>query len=44
MDGPIVKVKRRPKREVMGGFKMSYRYKFYDVVEEDIEESDETSD
>ena len=32
--------KRRPKREVMSGFKMSYRYKYYnnDIIEEDEEE------
>ena len=35
----IVK-KRRPKREVMSGFKMSYRYKYFnnDIIEEDEEE------
>lgn len=42
MNGPRIKRKRRPKREVMsGGFKMSYRYKYYlkdDIVEEDEEE------
>ncbi len=41
---PVVRHKRRPKREVLQGFKMSYRYKYYvdDVVEEDeIEELDE---
>ena len=34
---PVAKRKRRPKREVIDGFKMSYRYKYYkdDVVEED---------
>ena len=32
--------KRRPKREVISGFKMSYRYKYYnnDIIEEDEEE------
>ena len=41
---PVVKRKRRPKREVVSGFKMSYRYKYYldDVVEEEEnEDSDE---
>ena len=37
MNGPNIKPRRRPKREVIDGFKMSYRYKYYkdDVVEED---------
>ena len=38
---PVIRRKRRPKREVMGGFKMSYRYRYYmdDVIEdEDLEE------
>ena len=38
---PIIRRKRRPKREVMSGFKMSYRYMYYmdDVIEdEDLEE------
>lgn len=39
MNGPNIKRKRRPKREVIGGFKMSYRYKYY--LEEDIVEDDE---
>lgn len=45
MNGPNIKPKRRPKREVIGGFKMSYRYKYYgnDIVEE-TEELDEESD
>ena len=32
--------KRRPKREVISGFKMSYRYKYYnqEKEEEDVEE------
>lgn len=41
MNGPNIRRKRRPKREVQGGFKMSYRYKYYmkeDIVEEDEEE------
>ena len=39
MNGPNIERKRRPKREVQGGFKMSYRYKYY--LEEDIVEDDE---
>lgn len=33
---PVIRRKRRPKREV-NGFKMSYRYKYYmdDVIEDD---------
>ena len=41
MNGPKIRRKRRPKREAVSGFKMSYRYKYYqdDIVEEDeIEE------
>lgn len=41
MNGPNIRRKRRPKREAMTGFKMSYRYRYYkeDIVEEDeIEE------
>ena len=41
MNGPNIKRKRRPKREVISGFKMSYRYKYYqnnDVEEESEEE------
>ena len=40
MNGPNIKRKRRPKREVISGFKMSYRYKYYqrDNVDEDEEE------
>ncbi|MCR5026234.1 MAG: hypothetical protein K6A34_02150 [Methanobrevibacter sp.] len=32
--------KRRPRREAISGFKMSYRYKYYnnDIIEEDEEE------
>ena len=39
---PVVKRKRRPKREVVSGFKMSYRYKYYldDVVEEEEDNDD----
>lgn len=43
MNGPNIRRKRRPKREVEGGFKMSYRYKYYfkeDIVEEDEKESE----
>ncbi len=29
MNGPNIKPRRRPKREVIEGFKMSYRYKYY---------------
>lgn len=46
MNGPNIKCKRRPKREVQSGFKMSYRYKYYrkeDIVEEDEEEFDDSS-
>ena len=46
MNGPNIKRKRRPKREVQSGFKMSYRYKYYrkeDIVEEDEEEFDDSS-
>lgn len=41
---PVIRRKRRPKREVLKGFKMSYRYKYYvdDIVEED--EIEEESD
>lgn len=40
MNGPRIKRKRRPKREVISGFKMSYRYKYYqkDKPEEKDEE------
>lgn len=40
MNGPRIKRKRRPKREVTSGFKMSYRYKYYqiDIVDDEIEE------
>ena len=39
---PVVKRKRIPKREVVSGFKMSYRYKYYldDVVEEEEDNDD----
>ena len=44
MNGPRIKRKRRPKREVVKGFKMSYRYKYYQnslVEEEETEELDD---
>ncbi|MDO5823286.1 hypothetical protein [Methanobrevibacter sp.] len=43
MNGPNIKRKRRPKREVIEGFKMSYRYKYYnnDIVEETDESEEE---
>ena len=44
---PAIRRKKRPKREVIKGFKMSYRYKYYsdDVVEEDeIEDNAEESE
>ena len=43
MNGPNIRRKRRPKREVASGFKMSYRYRYYQsdlIEEEDIEESE----
>ncbi|WP_296782163.1 hypothetical protein [uncultured Methanobrevibacter sp.] len=43
MNGPNIKRKKRPKREVISGFKMSYRYKYYqqnNVEEENEEESE----
>ena len=42
MNGPNIKRKRRPKREVEGGYKMSYRYKYY--LQDDIVEEDETEE
>ena len=41
MNGPHIKRKRRPKREVTKGFKRSYRIKYYlddDIIEEDEED------
>lgn len=38
MNGPHIKRKRRPKREVAYGFKMAYRIKYYlgdDFIEDD---------
>lgn len=46
LNGPNIKRRRRPKREVVGGFKRSYRYKYYleSLVEEEIEEIEEELD
>ena len=33
--------KRRPKREAVSGFKMSYRYKYYNQEDQEEEEEDE---
>ena len=41
LNGPNIKRKRRHKREVQKGFKMSYRYQYYmddEIVEEEDEE------
>ena len=38
MNGPNIPRKRRPKREVMSGFKMSYRYRYYQDQDEDDED------
>lgn len=40
MNGPNIRRKRRPKREVDSGFKMSYRYKYYqiDIIDDETEE------
>lgn len=40
INGPNIKRKRRPKREVDSGFKMSYRFRNVqdDIVEEDEQE------
>ena len=40
MNGPNIKRERRPKREVVSGFKMSYRYKYYqtEIVDDETEE------
>lgn len=42
MNGPNIRRKRRPQREAVSGFKMSYRYKYYhnDIVEEDETEEE----
>lgn len=44
MNGPRIKRKRRPKREVISGFKMSYRYKYYQQNENVEEENEEESE
>ncbi|WP_405306675.1 hypothetical protein [Methanobrevibacter sp.] len=41
MNGPNIKRKRRPKREVISGFKMSYRYKYYQQANVDEDEEEE---
>ena len=41
MNGPKIRRKRRPKREVVKGFKMSYRYKYYQNALVDEEETEE---
>ena len=40
ISSPQIKRKRRPKREAVEGFKMSYRYKYYqnDNIEEENED------
>ncbi len=35
-----IHTKRRPKREVMSGFKMSYRYKYYNQENQEEEEEE----
>ena len=41
MNGPNIKRKNRPKREVITGFKMSYRYKYYqNQIEEETEDEE----
>jgi hypothetical protein len=40
MNGPNIKRKKRPKREVISGFKMSYRYKYYQNQEEETDEEE----
>lgn len=42
LNGPNIKHKRRPKREVQKGFKMSYRYKYY--MKEDIVDDEEVEE
>ena len=37
-----VYTKRRPKREVISGFKMSYRYKYYNQEKQEEEEDEES--
>ena len=40
MNGPRIKPRRRPKREVIQGFKMSYRYKYYQKIIQENEEEE----
>lgn len=40
MNGPNIRRKRRPKREVVTGFKMSYRYKYYQNADVEDDEED----
>ena len=42
MNGPNIKTKRRPKREVEKGFKMSYRYKYYQKNDDESDDEDLT--
>lgn len=37
-----VYTKRRPKREALSGFKMSYRYKYYNMEKSEEEEDEES--
>ena len=41
MNGPNIKPRRRPKREVVEGFKMSYRYKYYRDEPDDEDNEDD---
>lgn len=43
MNGPNIKRKKRPKREVITGFKMSYRYKYYQSqIPDEVDETEES--
>lgn len=44
MNGPNIKRKKRPKREVISGFKMSYRYKYYHIDDQEEENEEELDD
>lgn len=44
MNGPNIRRKRRPKREVVTGFKMSYRYKYYQNADVEDDEEDMEQD
>lgn len=44
MNGPNIKRKKRPKREVISGFKMSYRYKYYHIDDQEEENEEELED